>query len=484
VTLSPRRGVAAERRVVYFGRDAASEIASDDEVVASALVEAAPDGMMMVDEQGHILLVNRQVEELFGYGRDELVGEPVEKLLPEALRQAHQAHRTGFRAEPRTRAMGVGRQLLGRRADGAKFPVEISLSPLSTDAGFRVIAAVRDISARVAAEAESAEVRRVLDATGDAVLMFDRDTLRFTYVNEGAVAQLGYSRDELCSMTPLDVTPAFTESEFRALIDGLSPGQSRSYTTVHRRKDATDIPVESVLQHPAADIMGGTGWIVSIARDLTARLEMEQRARAAERDVVLLEDRQRIARDLHDRVIQRLFAAGLGIEAVRGRAGHDDLLSERLLRVVGELDDTIRELRSSIFELNFTSSPQSLRATVFDVCADQRAILGFDPVLRFTGLIDTVSEGLAGHLVAVLRESLANVARHAQASSVQVTLVVGPELVLRVEDNGIGLPADARRQGGNGLGNMSVRAEKFGGTCDLTSASPSGTTLDWRVPLP
>jgi two-component system sensor histidine kinase DevS len=371
--LSPRGGtlagggVAAESRVVYFGRGGASKIASDDEVVASALVEAAPDAMMMVDEQGHILLVNRQVEELFGYGRHELLGQPVEMLLPEALRQAHQAHRSRFRVEPRTRAMGAGLRLLGQRADGAKFPVEISLSPLRTDAGLRVIAAVRDISARIAAETE--------------------------------------------------------------------------------------------------------------------RLEMERRARDAECEVALLEDRQRIARDLHDRVIQRLFAAGLGIEAVRGRAGDDPLLSERLVRVIGELDDTIRELRSSIFELTFTSSAQSLRTTVFEVCADQRTALGFDPVVRFNGLIDTVDEGLGGHLVAVLRESLSNVVRHACASAVQVIVAVGPDLVLRVKDNGIGLPAVARQHRGSGLGNMSVRAEKFGGTCDLTSAGSSGATLEWRVPL-
>ena len=122
-------------------------------------------------------------------------------------------------------------------------------------------------------------------------------------------------------MSPLHIKPMFSEAEFRALIDSLSPGQSHSYTTVHRRKDGTDIPVEAVLQHPADDRGDGSGWMVSIARDLTARLEMEQRAKAAERDVAVLEDRERIARDLHDRVIQRLFAAGLGIEALRKGVG-------------------------------------------------------------------------------------------------------------------------------------------------------------------
>jgi PAS domain S-box-containing protein len=454
-----------------------------EEAVASALVDAAPDGLMMVDDSGQIVLVNRQVEELFGYRRDDLVGQPVEVLLPEGLRLAHQAHRALFRAEPRTRAMGAGMRLLARRSDGAKFPVEISLSPVRTSAGPRVIAAVRDISARVAADSEAAQVRRVLDATGDAVLMFDRDTLRFTYVNQGAIDQLGYTREELFSLTPLHIKPTFTEAEFRSLCDGLSPGQSHNYTTVHRRRDGTDVPVEAVLQYPDAGLADGSEWMVSIARDITRRLQMEQRANEAERDVALLEDRQRIARDLHDRVIQRLFAAGLGIEGVRGRAD-DPLLAERLVRVVGELDDTIRELRSSIFELTSTSSAQSLRATLVDVCRDQRPALGFDPIVRFDGLLDTLSDELGGHLLAVLRESLSNVARHAHATAVQVSVAAGADLVLRVDDNGVGLPADARSDGGNGLVNMNVRAEKFGGTCQLTPAHPSGTALEWRVPLP
>ena len=111
--------------------------------------------------------------------------------------------------------------------------MEISLSPLRTEAGLRVVAAVRDITARVAAETEAAHVRSVVDVTRDAVSMFERDTLRFTYVNQGASSQLGYSRDELLAMGPLHIKPMFSEGEFRALVDSLSPGQSHSYTN-HR----------------------------------------------------------------------------------------------------------------------------------------------------------------------------------------------------------------------------------------------------------
>jgi PAS domain S-box-containing protein len=456
---------------------------SVDELVASALVEAAPDGMLMADEQGRILLVNRQVEVLFGYRRQDLVGQPVEVLLPERLRKVHGAHRTRFRAEPRTRTMGAGLRLWGRRADGAEFPVEISLSPLRTDGGLRVIAAVRDITARVAAETEAAHVRSVVDATRDAVLMFERDSLRFTYVNQGAISQLGYHRDELLAMGPLHIKPMFSEDQFRALIDSLSPGQSHCYTTVHRRKDGTDLPVEAVLQRPSDDYGGSSTWMVSIARDLTARLEMERRAQAAEREVAVLEDRERIARDLHDRVIQRLFAAGLGIEALRARV-RDPLLTERLTRAVDELDDTIRELRSSIFQLTSSSLSQSRRAMILDVCVDERAALGFDPRVRFDGPVDTISNDVGDHLLAVLREAMSNIAHHARATTVEVTVAAGAHnLVLRVEDNGIGLPAQAAQGGGNGLANMAARARKLDGTCQLTPASPSGTILEWRIPL-
>lgn len=451
--------------------------------MASAMLDAAPDGIMMVDEDGLIVVVNRQLQELFGYDRQDLVGHNIEMLLPEDTRQLHRAHRTRFRVSPQTRTMGAGLQLSGRRADGAEFPVEISLSPLPTSDGLRVIAAVRDISVRMARESEAREVRRVLDATGDAVLMFDRDTLQFTYVNAGAIAQLGYSAGELLTMTPLHVKPTFNETTFRDLIAQISPGESHSYTTVHRRKDGTDIPVEAILQNPLSDRSNESGWMVSIARDLTRRLELEQRTLVAERHVAILEDRQRIAEDLHDLVIQRLYAAGLGIEVIRG-ATTDPRISERLSQVVDQLDETIRECRSSIFELSSSAPTPSLRGMVLDVCADELVALGFEPSVLFEGPVDSTGEDVARNLVAVLREALSNVARHAQASAVQVTLQAGAQLVLRVEDNGLGVPARSLRHEGNGLGNMAVRAEKFRGSCQLRAGHPTGSVLEWTVPSP
>src|SRR5262249_4802855 len=161
----------------------------------------APDAMVITDESGRILLVNRQTEDLFEYERSELLGRAVEELVPERFRRAHDAHRARYRTEPRTRPMGTGDDLFGRRRDGTEFPVEISLSPLRTPTGVLVVASVRDI---------------------------------------------------------------------------------------------------------------------------TARIEAGERLRQASEDLRVLEDRERIARDLHDTVIQRLFAAGMALQAVSAMIPRDD----------------------------------------------------------------------------------------------------------------------------------------------------------------
>jgi len=112
------------------------------------VVEAAPSGMLMVDHAGTILLINAQIERLFGYSRDELVGQTIEKLVPPRFRSRHPAHRRNFLLDPQARAMGAGRDLFGLTADGTEIPVEIGLNPIATDAGQFVLASVVDISER------------------------------------------------------------------------------------------------------------------------------------------------------------------------------------------------------------------------------------------------------------------------------------------------------------------------------------------------
>ena len=238
---------------------------------AWAMVESSPDGMVLADDQGAIVLVNRQIEELFGFERAELLGRPVEELLPESVRARHRAHRTRYRAEPTVRAMGTGIELRARRADGTEFPVEVSLSPIHTANGARVVATVRDITERLAAEANSRTVLRALDTASDAVFVFSTHDLAFVYVNDGAVTQLGYSRDELLTMTPLHIKPDFSNESFREMIRPLAAGEvsGHVFTTLHRRADGEDVPVEIDLELAPTIGPEGPTMLLAIARDIS-----------------------------------------------------------------------------------------------------------------------------------------------------------------------------------------------------------------------
>lgn len=328
-----------------------------------SLLDAAPDGIVVVDVDGRIRMVNEQIEDLFGYRRRELIDAFVDVLVPDGLQSDHEAHRAAYAAEPQIRAMGEGRDLRARRADGSEFPVEVSLSPVRSGGELYVIAVVRDINERV-----------------------ERD--RRLHESERALADM-------------------------------------------------------------------------------------------ERALAVADDRERIARDLHDTVIQRIFAAGLTLQGLAGRL--DDASRQRLDGIVGDLDETIHELRRSIFSLqNVDRSLSGLRGRILRVVNEEGAALGFEPRLQFDGAVETITDDVAEQLVAVVREALSNVVRHATAHRVRVAVTVGDEIVVAVEDDGVGIPGQV--VGGRGIENMSRRAHALGGTCSLRNTEPRGARLEWRVP--
>ena len=218
----------------------------------------------------------------------------------------------------------------------------------------------------------------------------------------------------------------------------------------------------------------------SFANQAAVALELAQ-ARAEQQRAAMLEDRQRIAADLHDHVIQRLFAAGLSLQAVAAVLG-PGRPTDRILATVADLDRTIAQIRTSIFALQQTpqATARGLRARLLDVAAEQADTLGFHPALRFSGLLDTLPDTLTEDLEAVLREALSNIARHAHAHTVEVDLTATPDrITLQVSDDGVGLGPTTRR---SGLANLRRRAERHGGTLTLTQRQPRGTRLTWAIP--
>lgn len=224
------------------------------------------------------------------------------------------------------------------------------------------------------------------------------------------------------------------------------------------------------------ELVVGLAAAAGIAID-NARLH----ARVAE--LATVEDRERIARDLHDTVIQRLFAIGLSLQATM-RLVSDPVVSAKLFSAVDDLDATVRDVRAAIFELHTVRLPgRSVRQELLQLCAESARAVGFDPVIRFDGPIDSaVDDDLADELFAVVREALTNVAKHAKAMSAHVWVGVRDGILsAQVADDGVGIQAGS--VGGRGIENLRARADRMGGTFELRIAKIGGTELLWRVPL-
>jgi signal transduction histidine kinase len=220
----------------------------------------------------------------------------------------------------------------------------------------------------------------------------------------------------------------------------------------------------------------------SFAGQAAVAMELAE-ARVDQERLALLQDRDRIARDLHDHVIQRLFAIGLSLQSVA--AGHPDSRSgARLVEIVGDVDTTIQQIRTVIFALRDSADPSNsgLRSSVLSVVATAASTLPHRPDVLFDGPLDTVVDHeLISDVEAVAREALSNVARHARAQHTEVRVAVDDhDLEVRISDDGCGISGLGRR---SGLENLRRRAQRYGGELKINSSVSTGTTLSWTVPI-
>jgi PAS domain S-box-containing protein len=237
------------------------------------LLEAIPDGLVIVDETGQIVLVNRQAELILGYPREELLGMSHDLLLPERLRAGHARHRADYLAAPRTRPMGSGMELLARRRDGSEIPVEISLSALQADNGVYVTTIIRDISERRAAEQRIAHLAAIVSSSTDAIVSIDAER-RIVSWNRGAELLLGWSAEEMIGRPgPTIIPPELAEER---LIDRLDAGeQIMDYETVRLDRSGKRVPV-SVTLFPMRDASGRRLGASAIMRSNRERRELER----------------------------------------------------------------------------------------------------------------------------------------------------------------------------------------------------------------
>ncbi len=336
-----------------------------------------------------------------------------------------------------------------------------------------LIAFHRELEAARHAEAQLAAIVRSSD---DAIFSMTPELIITTW-NPGAERLFGYSAAEMTG-TKTALIPAELSEEFDQMLRGPGSGPV-AYDTRRVRKDGSRVDVAvtiSARRGPGGEPIGYS----AVARDITGRLEAEAALAAARAEREVLAERDRMAADLHNRVIGRIFSAGMRLQGIAALTGRPELTA-RIMEVVADLDLAVGEIRQAIFAITRRAEPKParLRDQVLNLAAEATAALGFEPRVTLGDGADDIADEVAGQVLAVIREALSNIARHAAATSATVTISAAADVVLLISDDGRGIGDTARR---SGLRNMRDRAEALGGSFAIISQPGAGTRLEWRVP--
>jgi PAS domain S-box-containing protein len=480
------------------------------------VLDAVPDGIVIVGADGRIASVNRQALALSGYTREELVGRPVEDLVPEGLRSRHLEHRRGYQDHPTVRPMGTHLDIRLRRKDGSEFPADIALSPLEAAGGRFTVASVRDITER---KRQDDRLRALLEVAQSILEGRDEETVlrlvasRARSLVDADLATVAIADGESFAVRTAEGRHARAVRGLRIPLGGTITG---SVASSGRPAVLPGSPPRPASADPMLDAAGGGPALmvplVSGERRLGALTianhpggpEFDQpdlrllelfaaqaavaidytRARDQLQRLAVLADRERIGRELHDGAIQALFAVGMGLQGL-AMSTDDAALRERLEATVAQVDEVIRDLRNYIFGLRpGLAADRHLDSALQELAEQLERQHGVACAVDVDPALASRLSGRAADLVQLTREALSNVGRHAAAKTCRVSLRPAPgSAVLEIEDDGRGFQPRSDHGPGWGLRNLEERAGAIGGALQIASVPGEGTTVRLTIPL-
>lgn len=456
--------------------------------ILNALSQAA---LIVKPETGEIVLANHLASELFLCSREKLETLVVEDLIPGRLAHDHVSLRGKFQAHDISREMTQGRAVSTRLLDGSEKSLVVSIGNLPLEGETLVLAVLRDVTEARSRDESVLHILEALDYIEIGLVVVKSDPLVIVHANQMACRLSGYGLADLVGRSLGTLGIAFSEDLLlpEQRVKGSSSQRPISEQSMMRQDGlVAPVQVEFARLRPAES--SGDG-ILMIFRDLLARRRIESTRRAAElreqeeqRLRLVAGERDRIARDFHDTVIQQIFGTGLNLQGLA--ASSEGEVKERLERSIADLDSTITEIRRAIFDLHQPiAAVDQVRTRVLQVLDEAEQNLGFPCAVRFEGSTSDLPQVCVDEMIPVLREGLSNVVKHSRAESVSVTLSADSSLRLSIYDDGVGFDRVGSSPRGHqyGIENMEARALNLRGFLEFKSPKEGGTLLLWQVPL-
>jgi len=490
--------------------------------IFETIFESVSEGIIVVNHEQVIVATNKSAIEMFGYKNDELLGQPLDTLIPRRYHHAHDGHFKNFMGHSDKRQMGMGRDLYGERKDGTQFPVEAGLSPFEVNNEHYVMALVIDISERKKAEQELRHWAHIFNESLNEIYTFDAKDLKFVNINQGALNNIGYSLEELQQITPVDIKPEYSEKEFKKLLAPLSDGSQEKlrFETLHERKDGSTYPVEVHLQLSSLkyrevfvamvlDITERKSYTANLEKTVKQRTRQLTEALAKEKDLNELKTKflSLVSHEFKTPLSGILTSATLAgkyteTDQQPKREKHLTTIQNKVKYLNNIINDFLSIERLESGKVSYKYSTFPLSKVVNEVIYDANMLLKHEQFINYPQNIDDL---LIEFDEKILELALTNVIHNAIKYSPEkskIDIKVTPKkksLTIQVDDQGMGIPEkeqkfifnryfraeNALHDQGTGIGLNIVKShlENLGGSIIFSSTEGKGSSFVMEIPM-